>query len=330
MNVRQFKSSIRNSLFLSAFVYCMSVTSVSYAQTDLASIPGAASTAAGFESVNTEISTYLSTRLPFMAGLGRNAYRAALPNATAPLPSFLISVGGGVGLMGGFDSVRNISSDVQSMGAGSMNRLPFIIGPSIYARIALPWLPVIGGLDIGVKYLQKLALTTSDLEYENGGFGVDIRYAILRDLPLIPLIHLSLAVGGSFDSLKGSFKTKGKIEGTGGVAIDGKYGPEWNITTTDIFLQATAKILIVSLTVGASVGMRGGDTTTTLDGIVTTPLGTYAMNPISNTVDASGTDFKYMVGLGISIFPFVTLYFEGNRNNTTGDAAGTGAINLTF
>ncbi len=283
----------------------------------------------GFSAVSSEMSTYLSERLPFMSGLGRNAYRATLPGALAPFPSIMITAGAGLGVMGNFQDIQDASSTVTAIGTGdvSMDALPFVVGPSLYVRAALPWLPVIGGFDFGFKYIQKVSLSTEQIDYENSGFGFDIRYAIMRDIPLIPLLHLSLAAGISYDQLNGKLTTKGAISG-GGFTIDGKFGPEWNISTTDLYLQATAKIFILSVTLGGSVGLRGGSTETTLSGTVA-GTGT-SFDPITVKKDASGTDVKFMAGVGLTFFPFLSLYFEGNMNATTNDIAGSAAVNFVF
>lgn len=329
-----FKTSSRiKSAFLSAiFAVAMVFSSNAVYSVALEDVPFVgASLANEFTTVNTETSKYLSEHLPFMAGLGRNDYRAALPGAKLLPISLMVSGGFGIGVMSDFNSIQDSSDQITEIGTGDANldSLPFLVGPAYYIRVALPTVPVIGGFDFGLKVQQKLEFSTDDLKYENGGFGLDIRYAILRDIPLIPLIHLSLAGGVSFDQLKGKYTANGAISG-GGLTIDGSFAPEWTINTTDIFLQATAKIFIFSIKAGAAIGFRGGETKTTLSGVVSDGTNTEAFDSIVAKKKASGTDVKLMAGLGITFFPFLTLYFEGNQNTTTGDFAGSAAINFVF
>lgn len=278
-----------------------------------------------FQTVNKEMSSYLAERTPFFASLGRNAYRAALPGADLLPVSFMVSAGAGMGFMGDFDSIQQASSDVTSIGVDGMSSLPFLIGPSLYGRVSIPKIPVLGSFDFGFKYIQPIELSNDDLEYKNLGYGFDVRYAILRDIPIIPLIHLSLSAGYAYDQLNGEFKTKGEIKG-GGYTIDGKFGPEWNVQSHKFFARATGEIAILSVTVGAGYLMHGGDVTSSLEGSVS---GT-TFDPVKTTTDADGSDVTLMGGVGLSFIPFTTLYFEYNYNTTTEDTAITGAFNFVF
>jgi hypothetical protein len=185
--------------------------------------------------------------------------------------------------------------------------------------LGVPILPVIGNFEIGFKYVTPLNFKASDFEYKNNGYGLDLRYAILRGSNLL---FPALAIGVSYDTLKGNFTRTGEVATTLGT-ISAQMGPDWNIWNLDVYAKVSSQLLsLLSLTLGASMGIRGGETVT---GVKNLTFGGASFDNFSQTTKASGTDFKVMAGISVFVF-----YVEVNRNLTTGDNAVSMAATYSF
>jgi hypothetical protein len=265
-----------------------------------------------------DFSKSLAKSLPLNSSLGLNWSDAYIGQLLGPPPHFGVGVAAGVTTMD-YDVINDL---MDTLGSG----LPFDLakmilpGYAVEARVGGFILPFDAGLKVGILPGLKLSDDIS-LDYTN--VGGDIRYAILKGNPLLPVVSLGLGLnylrGGISTTvptgMSFSFTEPGGAAHTLAVS-DAELGFSWETTALDLTAQVSKSFVLVTpyLGLGANYAWsRAGyevATELTYDGAsMTSEELAKLKDALSNAgiagIDVDGAGFSSIIdnsGLGLRLF----------------------------
>ncbi len=229
------------------------------------------------------------------------------------------------------DGLRNLGTSVVDTGLIDVQDrfpMPAIIG---HAKIGLPW-----GLDTGVRFGGIPSYShdegTTHTSIGNTIFGVDVRKNLIEEGITRPF---GLTLGANFTHAKGHLDATTPYDPTipSDVVLsnaEGSTRSQWDTTSFGLQAVLNKKITIFNPYVGASANMNFGSVSTSITntGTITSVAGT----PTSTTLDTVGTasrdvedtDLRALVGLEITVLPFLKLGLHGEFANHNNMAAAFG------
>jgi hypothetical protein len=185
--------------------------------------------------------------------------------------------------------------------------VPSVLG---HGKVGLPW-----GLDVGVKsggFSFDKKVKDSSLDISNRVVGIEVRKKIIGGA-VFPFVSASLA----FDSANGEITRKETYNGaiTGGTLnASTELKTKWDVGATTARVLASKKILIITPFVGVGVTKLRGKTDTTITNTGAAVVSGVPVTVSHTTVGSADSDETLthgLLGMEISLFPFVRLHLAG-------------------
>ncbi len=317
-----------------------------------------AQTLQGFQNAFTDFADSMAGALAVNSTIGNNWSDAYIGS----FPHFGVGLGGGV-VFAGKDNVQRMFQSLGQVAPDSLAKsgIPF---PAAAAslKIGLPFLPFDVGIKAGFmpKPLASSLKSSSDVDFDYKNFGLQFRYALMKESFFKPDISVGLAI----DYQTGNLSTPIKSGGTQSLSYADPLSNnwvlalpppnlvlDWKSTTFDFNIQASKTLLFIltpyigaGLTLGTSTvsgGLESSGLTVTKNGF---PSNTAAFvsayeAATGQNIDVQGTGFRYSVDGkkpvlriygGFSLNILVVLDFQAMVIPATKDVGGSIMARIQF